>query len=107
MATRSSVIALGIARQAVEIRAALRGEGLQSIQPPGLLEGFRIELDRSVRREDAGAAARMLLRVPRVRCAVRAEEESRIVARRRFDQRVAIVFALQHRQTVVCGRMPP
>ena len=90
-----------VARQAVEVRAALGGERLQAIEPPGLLERFGVQLDGGVRGEDAGAAAGCLLGVPRVRRAVGAEEETRIVARRGFDQRTSIVFALQHRQAVV------
>ena len=100
-ASRSSVMRSRIARQAVEIRAALGRERLQAIERAGLLERFRVQLDGGVRRENAGAAARRLLRVPRVRRAVGAEEEARIVARRRFDQRPAIVLALEHRQAVV------
>ena len=99
--SRSSVMLLAIARQTVEIRSALGRERLQALQCAGLLERFRVQLDGGVRRENSRAAAGRLLRVPRVRRAVGAEEETSIVARRRFDQRAAIVLALEHRQTVV------
>jgi hypothetical protein len=54
-----------------------------------------------MRGEDAGAAAGVLFCVPRVRRAVRAQEEAGIAARGGFDQRDAIGLGLQHRQAVV------
>ena len=56
---------------------------------------------RGVRGEDAGTAAGGLLGVPRVRRAVGAEKEPRIVARRGLEQRLAVALALEHRQAVV------
>ena len=54
-----------------------------------------------MRRENAGAAAGRFLGVLRVRRAVGAEEEARVVAGRRFEQRLAVVLALEHRQAVM------
>ena len=72
-----------VARQAVEVRAEFRGEGLQPRQHAGLLEGLGIQLDAGMGGVDAGAAAGVLLGVARVRRAVGAEEEARIAAPRR------------------------
>src|SRR6187551_1580468 len=77
----------GIARQAIERRAEMTGETLQSLQRTCRGESFRIEFDTGMGGVDAGASAIGLLGVARVRCAVGAQEELRITAHCRFDQR--------------------
>ena len=76
-------------------------ERFESIQAAGGFECFRIQLDRCVRGENACTAARIFLRVLRVRCAVDAEKESRIITNRRFDECSPIALALEDGQAVV------
>src|SRR6266705_206240 len=90
-----------VAWQAVEIRPVKAGKGLDLVERPRLLEGLRIELDRRVRRIDARVAAQRLLVGAGMRRAVGAEEEFRIAAGRRAHERLAMLFALQHRQAVI------
>ncbi len=90
-----------VARQPVEIRAVNAGKGLEPVERPCLLEGLRVELDRRVRRIDAGMPAQRLLVRAGMRSAVGAEEEFRIATRRCAHQRLAVLLALQHRQTVI------
>src|SRR5262249_56391556 len=66
--------ALLVRRQAVEARAELGSEGFQLVERAGFLEGGGVELDRGMRRVDAGAAAGRLLVLARMRRAVGAEE---------------------------------
>jgi hypothetical protein len=62
------------------IHKILAGKTLEQIEAPALFEGFRIQLDRRVRREHAGATAGIFLGCAFVGSAVGTEEESRIPA---------------------------
>ena len=77
------------------------GEGFQSVEFAGLVEGFGVQLDRGVRAVHAGAAASRFLGVAWVRRAVGAEEEARIAAGRRLHQGGAVGLAFQDRQAIV------
>ena len=54
-----------VERQAIEVRAVDRGEGLQLVDRALLLENGRIAFERVRRVENAGAAAWRFLRLPR------------------------------------------
>src|SRR6185437_16893963 len=85
-----------VLRQAIERRAEPRGEVLEALERAGLLERAGVELERGVRRVHAGTAAGALLVAARMRRAVGAEEELRITRRGGLDQRLAVLFALEH-----------
>ena len=95
-----------VARQAVKVGTEAGGEILQSWQCTQLLEHFGVQLDAGVGAEYSGAAAGAFLGVARVRGAVGAEEKTRIAARHDRQQRLAIGFALEHRQAVVVRTDP-
>jgi hypothetical protein len=79
----------------------MTGESLEGIEASALLEGFSIQLDGRVRGEHAGAPAGILLGAALVRRTVGAEEEARIAAGGRIEQRLAILLALENRQTII------
>src|SRR5690606_13205055 len=90
-----------VSRQAVEVRAALGGERLQPIQAAGGFKRFGVQLDGCMRREHTSATTGVLFGMTRMRSAVRAQEESRIVTGGRVHQRLPVVLALEHRQAIV------
>ena len=92
---------VAIARQTVEVRAVKGGECLEFFQRAGRFEGLRVQLDRGVRREDAGAAAGALLRSRRMRRAVGAQKEARRAGGHGLEQRGPMRLLLEHRQAVV------
>ena len=74
-----------VTRQPIEIRAEMAGEGLKPIQAAGSLERLRVQLERGVGGEHAGAAAGVLLVRALVGRAVGAEKVTRIAAGRGRD----------------------
>src|SRR5882672_12206330 len=58
--------ALFVLRPAVELRAEFARKSLEAAELTRRIEDFRIQLDRGVRREHAGATAGRLLRIARV-----------------------------------------
>jgi len=76
------------------------GESFQPIEAAGPLEGLGVQLDRGVRGEHPCTTAGVFLCRAFVRCAVGAEEESRIAAGRGLDERRSIGLALQYRQAI-------
>ena len=90
----SSVRRAGVARQAVEIRAVdSEAKASQPLERPGGSKASAYSSMRGVRGEDPGAAAGALLGAARVRRAVGAEEEARIAACHRVEQRRAVGLA--------------
>ncbi len=93
----------GVRLQAIEVGAAKRRKRFELWESAGLLKGFGIQLNGRVRREHPGATAGVLFGMPGMGCAVRAEEETRIVAGGRFEQRLPVMFAFQHGQAIQVG----
>src|SRR5438552_18693817 len=67
--------AAAVRRQVVEPGAVHRGEAFEPVEGLRLLEGDGVELDRSMRGVDAGAAAAGFLRRARMRRTAGAEEK--------------------------------
>src|SRR6056297_2514912 len=84
--------------KAVKGRAMAAGKALQSIQGAGLVEDLGIEFKGRRRRKDAGATASTLLGTARMRCAVGAEEETRMTAHCSLQQGLAMDLPLEHGQ---------
>ena len=76
-----------IERQTVEAWAEFRGEPLQLVERPFLVEGERVALQRRRRAEDAGTATSAFLVVPRVRRGIGPEKEFRTAGNRSPAQR--------------------
>ena len=77
------------------------GKAFQLVQRAGSVKGLGVQLQRTERGVAAGAATGVLFELRRVRRAVGAEEKPRRAAGGRLHQRLAVLFALEHRQAVV------
>src|SRR5438445_298372 len=75
-------------------------ERFESVQRASGLEDLGVELEGERRRIAAGAAARALLAVPRMRRRIGAQKELGAARRRCGDERLAVLLALEYRQAV-------
>ena len=77
------------------------GKRFQPVQPTGLLERLGVQLQRRVRGVQPRASAGRFLRLARMRRAVRTEEEMRVAAGGRLQQRGTVRLALEDGRAVV------
>ncbi len=95
---------VGIARQAIEVRAVQAGKAFQLVQRMALLEGFGIQLTGGIGGVAAGAAAGRFLGVLGVWRRIGAEEELGAAAGCRVEQGFLMRVALEDRQAVRSNR---
>lgn len=90
-----------VVRKTVEVSTKETGEAFESIESVDTIKGLNIEREGSMSGVAARAAARCFLCVLRMGRRVRTEEKLRITGSGSAEERLAMFFPLEHRQTVV------
>ncbi len=90
-----------ISRETIEVSAEEAREPFQSIQRADRMERLRVERERDWSGKATSTAASRLLSGLRVWCRVGAEKELRIAGCSRQEERLAIRFSFEYRETVV------
>src|SRR5690554_4212258 len=94
---------IGVAWQAVEVRAVEAGKGFQFVQNAQFLKDVCVQADGAVGRVATGAAAGGFLFVPGVGRRIGTQEEARIAAGNRLAQGQLMLVAFQDRQAIQVG----
>ena len=94
---------VGVAGQAMEVRAMKTGEALQLVQGPRLVEDLCVEFDGGVGAVDTGATAGAFLGADGMGGAVRTEKEPGMATGGRRHQGLPVALAFEDGQAVEMG----